>query len=428
MQILVDPDTYNFLNVGGVAMLQFAVARLRALWPTACIQVITLDPDTLAIHCPGVVPIPVNSRYTWLGDDYLLGRIHQFLPKATSQQLGRLKRSLGYYSPALLEAMIHLRMRMRPTDNGDPRPFLEAVNCADLFVVTGAGPWYDADRRSAYMLLNTLEMVIRRGIPIAMFGQNIGPMHDPELIARAKKILPLVSLIAVRERLSAPCILEAFAVSADRVVITGDDAIELAYQARAARSGNGIGVNLRVSTNAEVDHNFINILRPVLQEFASMHNAPLLPVPIGFNKHTHDSRSIQQLLAGYDDRSDGGQSLDTPLKIIEQIGRCRIVVTGAYHAAVFALAQGIPAVCLAKSEYFVQKLLGLADHFGTGCQVVFLNEADVSGKVRAAMDRAWSSADDVRLPLQQAAARQIEMSRSAYNQLKELVEFRSVMG
>ena len=129
------------------------------------------------------------------------------------------------------------------------------------------------------------------------------------------------------------------------VLTTGDEAIELAYKARAEEPGNAVGINLRVASYADVKTDTIEKIGSVLQEFARRHKMTLLPIPIAFHEYAHDHETIRQLLAGFDDESDGGLSLDTPLMLVKQTARCRIVVTGAYHAAVFALAQGIPVVC-----------------------------------------------------------------------------------
>jgi colanic acid/amylovoran biosynthesis protein len=126
-------------------------------------------------------------------------------------------------------------------------------------------------------------------------------------------------------------------------------------------------------------------------------------------------------LAGFDDQSDGGSTLDTPLKVIQQAGRCRVVVTGAYHAAVFALAQGIPVVALANAPYYVSKFLGLEDQFGLGCETVFLSDPNLLEKLRTALERTWQSAEMVRLPLQNAAFRQIQSSWGAYYRVKDII-------
>jgi colanic acid/amylovoran biosynthesis protein len=109
--------------------------------------------------------------------------------------------------------------------------------------------------------------------------------------------------------------------------------------------------------------------------------------------------------------------------VIKQAALCRVVVTGAYHAAVFALAQGVPVVGLAKSAYFSSKFLGLEDQFGEGCQTILLDEQALPQRLHIALERAWQNADKLRDPLQAAALRQIELSRRSYERLKGLVGY-----
>jgi len=423
VRIVVDTGTYDYSNMGDVAMLQVAVTRLKKLWPTGSIEVFTEQPDSLAAYCPGTKPIPCSGRHLWFSDRVLLGRYHRFLPKTVSLYLTRLKRALGRRRPALVGALIDLRLRLKGRGNGDTRGFLAAMAGADLVVVTGAGGFSDQSPAWNTTLLNTLDMAFQAGTPAAMFGQGLGPLEDLETLARASVILPRVSLITLRESKSSLPLLQSLGVASDHILATGDEAIELAYETRPTRPGNGVGVNLRVASYANVGSDMIKKIRPVLHAFAGKYQAPLISVPISFSSYNQDHETIKQLLAGYDNQFDGGISLNTPLKVMEQVGRCRVVVAGAYHAAVFALAQGIPAVCLTKSPYYVDKFLGLADQFGQGCEIVFLDDTNLSEKLTAAIERTWQLAEMVRLPLQQAAFRQIELSRSAYERVRNL--FRS---
>ena len=107
------------------------------------------------------------------------------------------------------------------------------------------------------------------------------------------------------------------------------------------------------------------------------------------------------------------------------MGCCRIVVTGTYHAAVFALAKGIPVVGLSVSDDYSAKFLGLEDQFGIGCETVNLNTPDAMEQLRVAIARAWAGAESARAPLQNAALRQIEASRVAYERIKEFIDRRS---
>ena len=259
--------------------------------------------------------------------------------------------------------------------------------------------------------LDIMEAAIQRGVPVAMFGQGIGPLNDQMVLSRARQVLPNVSLITLRGTKGGSQLLESLGVGKLGVPTTGDEAIELAYTARVDEPGNAIGINLRIASYAEVKTDTIEEVREmVVQEFARRHRAPLLPIPIAFHECANDHETIRRLLAGFDDGSDGGLSLDTPLKLIKQTGRCKIVVTGAYHAAVFALAQGIPVVCLTKSPYYLAKFRGLEDLFGLGCTAVMLNEPDIPSILAATIEKTWNLAQVLRSPLLESARRQIESS------------------
>ncbi len=298
----------------------------------------------------------------------------------------------------------------------------------DLYVATGAQYMADACRDDALQVLDRLEAASRLGVTTAMVGQGLGPIRDAELKARAAAVLPLVDLIFVRERLTAPALLEAFGVDPARVVMTGDDAVEMAYRARAARVGTlgtAIGFSMRRAPYADVGDEPFTPLRLALQQAAGRHGARLVGFPISQAGHEADDEVIGRLLAGLGRASTRRWRFDTPLEIIRGVGRCRLVVTGGFHVAVFALAQGIPAVCLARSAMYMEKFMGLADQFGPGCRVVCLDDEHLQEGLSAAIEAAWDAAGEVRPQLLEAAARQVEMGRAAYRRIYELVTTKS---
>ena len=412
----------EYKNMGDVAMLQVAVSRLLRLWPAGRIEVLTESPSHLARYCPGARPLPRAGCRCWVEDRVILGRFHQFLPSWVSARLSALKRFLRMRWPVLLELLIRLRLSFRRDDRRrDFESFLEALKKSDLLVVCGSGGFADSCRRWNVSILGTIEAARVRGIPVAMFGQGMGPLNDPLVLRRAKDVLPGVSLITLRGSRGGLPLLEFIGVSSAAVLTTGDEAIELAYDARAEEPGSAIGVNLRIASYAGVRTDIVEMVGSVLQEFARRHQVTLLPIPIAFHEYANDHQAIRRLLAGFDDESDGGLSLDTPLALIKQTARCRIVVTGAYHAAVFALAQGIPVVCLSNSPYYLAKFQGLQDLFRVGCAVVILGEPELPHKLAAAMDMLWIAAEAVRSPLLQSARCQVEKSRGAYQQIQGLI-------
>lgn len=420
MRILVDNGAYKCGNMGDVAMLQVTVARLRNLWPDADIRVFTSDSKMLATHVPDALPVSGNGRSEWFSDQYLLGRVHRLMPAKVSRALSSAKHNVRRRAPGVLGPVVVARARLAGGRSRDLREFLRAVRTCDLLVSCGQGSLGDHCVSHSHQYLNLLEMAALAGKRTAIFGQGLGPMRDEGLRRHAAQVLPKLDLISLREGQTAAGLVSELGVDARRVFVTGDDAIEPAYDARADAIGDALGVNVRVGDMAGVHAPAVDAIRSAIGEFASSRGVRLLPVPISRHSTLIDATAIRDLLREIDETADGGPDLDTSAKVIAQVGRCRVLVTGAYHAAVFALAQGIPVVSLANSDFFRIKFHGLAEMFGTGCSVIDISDGDVEPRLRMAIDEAWTSAESVREPLRRAAAVQIESGRRAYSRLYEL--------
>jgi colanic acid/amylovoran biosynthesis protein len=421
MRILVDSCAYHCQNLGDMAMLTVAVSRLRELWPQASLQVITSAPDRIALHCGEVETVPARGRELLL-QEHVLGPLRRLLPAAARSRLDRGEARLRLRWPGAFAASLRSKARLRGRDARDVARFLAALEGADLYVLNGAGILTDAFKEKALAILAGLELAIRRGTPSAVCGQGLGPLVDPDLVRRAREVLPRVTQIALRESRRGPGLLASLGVDPANVVVTGDDAIELAFPAPPrdqppAAAGKKIGVNVRVAPYSDVEQAALAALRQALAAAARAHDACLVPVPISQGAGM-DVEALRGLLG---DAGDEVAALDTPRQAIERIGGCRVMVTGSYHGAVFALAQGIPAVALARSRYYVDKMSGLAQQFGLGCEIVGLEGGDLSTRLAAAIDRAWADADRVRAPLLERAAAQVESSRAAYQRLRDTI-------
>jgi polysaccharide pyruvyl transferase WcaK-like protein len=424
VNILVDSCSYNCQNVGDLAMLTVAVSRLRELWPSASITVITNAPDQIARHCGEVDTVPVRGRRLLL-QDRLLGPARRWLPGPLVEPWERFESRLVLRRPRLFAASLGMKAALGGRSAADVVSFLDAIRRADLVVVNGAGIMTDAFADSALGILATLELAIRRDVPTALFGQGLGPIANQHLWRRASEVLPLVTLIGVRESETSVPLLSSLGVNPANVIVTGDDALEMAFSAfhrrRALSRGTPtIGVNVRVASYADVEPEMLSGLRSALESAARTHDARMTPIPIAHHGGRMDVDTLRGLLTGLGD-ADGGASLDTPQLVIDRIGECRLVVTGSYHGAVFALAQGIPVVALVKSAYYVNKMAGLQSQFGVGCEIVRLDDEALSEHLVAAIDRAWADADRVCEPLLQRAADQIQRGRAAYARLREVI-------
>jgi colanic acid/amylovoran biosynthesis protein len=249
-----------------------------------------------------------------------------------------------------------------------------------------------------------------------MLGQGLGPIDEPMLRRLASRALSRLDLLTLREGDSNLALLQSLGVPTGHAVVTGDDAIEAAYPKSPQSLGNGIGANLRLTRYAGACDDTMHALRDVLQSAAARHGAALVPVPISYNDDAEDVRVLRTLL-GRDVPAD--ESVQVPAKTVAAAASCRVVVTGSYHAAVFALSNGVPAVALAASPYYTAKFSGLRTQFDGGCAVVHRDHPGWPEELTAEIDRAWDHAAALRPALLAAAERQIELGRAAYRRMTE---------
>jgi polysaccharide pyruvyl transferase WcaK-like protein len=406
MNILIASGTNNCANLGDVAMLQTAVLRLRGQWPEAIIDVLTDTPERLAAFCPEASACPARPLQLWAGELSLLGKYHRRLPSAAARPVEAGHHLVKERWPELLRAGLTARAELRRQSTSEMRRFWKVVDAADLFVVCGAGGFGDHSREWNEQILDLLALGEKRERPVVMFGQGFGPLSDREIIAKARRRFAAVKRFTLRESLYGPDFLKTLGVQPDRIHVTGDEAIEAAWQETPRSLGRALGVNLRVSRSSAVLPESAALVAAVLWSMAVKYNCPLTPVPID----PSDRITFESLFF-----STG--EIATPLDCMRAAGHCRVIVTGAYHAAVFALSQGVPAVCLVGSGYFESKFRGLSNQFGRACGIVPLQpQASLTERVRVAIESAWANADYTREPLLQAAADQIRLQRAAYTE------------
>lgn len=425
MRILVASYMCELLNHGDTAMLQTAVKRFKAQWPDARVDVLVRTAERLALCCPGATPLLDEGRREWFRTRILPSRVYNMLPARIAQGIRAVDDSFRLAWPKSGRRLVSLKRRFHPWSATPVEQFWEALRHADLICAAGGGHITDAFQTNAELLLKTLHVGTRMRTPVVMLGQGFGPVAAPRLRTLCRNVLPRVGFISLREDIASGPFLRQMGVSSERVVTTGDDAIEMAFDRRREQLGTAIGVNLRLAKYSSVPSECVQIVGGVLgaarQCVDSGRPVPLAPLPISLNPEDSDIETIRQILAAADVDGDGGETLDMPERVIDQAGQCRIVVTGSYHAAVFALAQGIPVVGLAKSQYYIDKFEGLSRQFPGGCHVVLLDGAAPAEALHQAIDVAWRLADTLRPRLLQAAEHQIGLGKAAYARVFDLV-------
>ncbi|MCU0728294.1 MAG: polysaccharide pyruvyl transferase family protein [Planctomycetes bacterium] len=409
-RVFIHPSSLHLANLGDVAMLEVALDRLRRRIPDACFEILARHPRAVRTIRPDATWIPEADR------DFLLGA--GLYPRALPQGP---QRRLKARRPALFLTLWMLKARLLRGRYLGALDLLHRLGRADLFVLTGAGLIADPFRPAAIRALDTLALALDRGVPGVLLGQGLGPLEEPELRRRASEVLPRVDLIFVREALHSVPLLASLGVRGERIVVTGDDALALAVSEPAREGRSAIGANLRLAPYSGISEALAAAVRRVLHAGARELGAPLVGLPIGGGEPDDDLPVLRRLLDGAGSEAASGAPPLTPAEAISRVGLCRVVVTGSYHAAVFALGQGIPVVSIAGSDYYRFKFEGLADLFPRGCRVVDAAEGEFEGDLAVALRRSWADGPGIAAGLRAAAAARVASAEAAFDRISALL-------
>lgn len=435
MRILLDQAAHDMRNKGNNALLEVAALRLMKYWSDASFDIITLAPHLTRLYYPWSRPVMpdrlqpfVNGRERFFGwlPEKILWLMLELREEMFHRQMEK-TRFAGGLQPSAESGgeIVHIGSGEGSLGAGGEESVLRhAISSYDLVVATGGGYFCDSDKPRLLKVFERLEAAVQQNIPAIMVGQGIGPLGDPSLKERARQVLPKVDLICAREQRFAMPILHELGVPAEKIMMTGDDAIELAYNARISEQGFGIGVSMRISSYTQVHVEHVEKIRAILHAAAREFNAPLIAVPISSAPHESDISHIQSLMDGYSNRIPGWRKLDRPRDAIERTGKCRIMLAGTYHGAIFALAQGIPVVGLARSKEYFDKLSSLVDEFGRGCRVLHMDDENFEKNLSSALREMWSTAGQLKPQLLEASERQIRMGYEAYDRIIKIVSER----
>ena len=416
MRIIIQPSGMCCLNVGDQAMLEAAYGRLRAIWPQADMRVFTWAPDEIRRTLPGAVPISPRGRSECFSPK-MFGRLSTSGYPLAGMFAG-VEEKLFKYVPAAQAFAARLKMYAR--GHREAGAIFSELQSTDLFVFSGAGIVTDAFAPEAIECLETLQLAKRFGARTAILGHMFGPVKHAELQSVCRRILPHVDFISVRERLTSLPFLAECGVRTENVRVTGDEVLEsICRSAGESRPGNALGVNVRAAYYSGVDGATTPLLSAAINRLSQQLGARLEPLAVAHHKEDDDAAALGTLAP---ELKGGSHELENPREFRQRIARCRLVLTGSYHAAVFALAQGIPAVGLVFSPYYEAKFKGLQDLFGAGSRYVDGRQRGWDLQLEMVTTDLWTNARYWEEELVRSARRQSAMAKAAYQELQTMVE------
>jgi colanic acid/amylovoran biosynthesis protein len=196
--------------------------------------------------------------------------------------------------------------------------------------------------------------------------------------------------------------------------VTGDDAFALlASKNPTLGKGNTVGINLRVAAYSGIEKAKLTSLSDSLEAARAQCGAHWMPLPVDLCPEQGDEPQTISLLTEGTISSDY-KTPDVPDDLIALVSNCHIVITGSYHAAVFALAQGIPVIALAANAYYDSKFKGLASFFSDGIRIVNHTAPEFKTTLLDAVQTQWKMPENKRNVLIEEALRVAESVKSNY--------------
>lgn len=416
LKILIENGTYDCHNAGDLSMLKVCIERVHELFPTSEIYTVTESAEELLNVSDKTQAISfLTGRSLWLQPRNIFGPAHKLLPVSDSL-VDDVELAFKRKYPLMSLGIMKWRYRKDPVKKSTVESFIKTLKSFDIVILSGGGYITDSFENHSSKLLETLIIADRFSIPFYLFGQGIGPISSKKLSHLSKLVLPKAKLIALRERLKGPKLLEKLGVNNQNIVITGDDAIEIARSRKSNSEGHSLGLNIRFASYMGVTSDIANTIVSITENFAAEIGTKIIPVPISWHKDENDLKQTSKLLNNF--KHDNDENLETIEGLITQIDKCRIIITTSYHAAVFGLANGRTVIALIASEYYVDKFRGLADMFGSGLQMIDLKSDSWELTYKEALKAYWLTTYSYKDGLEDASIKQITESKQAYSRLK----------
>lgn len=407
--VIIDQGGYHFRNLGDWAMLKVALQRLVTV---AEVNVVAAERDVAQGALDNASAIAIGDRASYFQPGSLFGPFGRRSKKLENLLLDSMN-SMVIHAACFKSKLLGRNYR------GMQEVFSKYSQSA-LCVSSGGGYLTDEFPEMVDAHYQHYKLAQKYNKPYYMMSQGIGPLEDSGNRAKVTEILNYALRINLRESGLSLETARSLGCSDEKIRVTGDDAVAFARPFAQASTGERLGLNVRVAWYSNISGMGKTLIAQGLKLFREgCKDAVIQPLPVSFygDPPGNDYLSIYELciLSSWLPALD--MELRTPEDLAVAVSHCRLVVTGSYHAAVFALAQGIPALCVASSPYYVGKFEGLRGMFGEGCVVWHLNDNSDASQLASLVGNLWANAANFRHDLLTAADRQVQLCDVAYQEL-----------
>lgn len=326
-------------NLGDDAITTRGLARVRDLIPDAAVDLVTDGPR----------PVSPRGDVRWLG---CLTEILHGLRVADLDGVG----------PAVAAAA-----ERRGVGTGFWRPLDPGAYDAAIFL--GGGSLASVFSEGLIAPRAVLAGALRAArVPHALSGQGIGPLSSDGDRALVAELLAGAEAVGTRDRLSAT-IARTMLTDPARVTVTGDEALGLAptIEPRTGPDRPTLAVTIRRATHVGASDGHLVAWVAAVDAVAAARGWDVLGVALNSQEPEPELATLATLARAGAHRRARWHLLDCaddPGRLVGAMATAIAAAVHSYHAALFALAAGVPAVLATPSPYYAAKAAGLADLAG----------------------------------------------------------------
>ena len=370
--LVADVAGLSHYHVGDEAILTARLAWLRRTIPELKPVVLSEDPDfTEREH--GVMSLAEPKVPRWLDQFWFKQWKHPLLRARVVEALCK------GFSPALGKV-------------------LDEVRRASILTICGGGTL--TSRYGALLRLRSLlaGYALARDVPVVVTGQQIGPFLSEQDESILGHWLPRAQRVGVRDPDISVQLGFRAGVPADRLVVTGDDALDLVPMSPASLPQRCFGVRPCVGLSLHLPGNRAERSQRLVEMALSLApwlrslDADILWLPHLRSSVPHrcDVQLARDLteatgLVGRLVVADSPDYRDRHIKYLT--GLCDFVVSTRYHGVVFALTSGVPVVGVSQDDDTEAKIKGLYAYFGLDWAVPQIRDPGMTSLI----SEAWNN-------------------------------------
>ena len=352
------------------------------------------------------------------------GRIpHRLLPTSLRQKAVQTDRVRKILRPGKFVS------QLRQSNHPSHREWFEILDSADAVIATGGGYFTDSFEQHALGILINLASAQSMSTPTACFGQGIGPIHSKALKECVGTVLSKCNTLLLREDFQSSKSLKELGISSDQFSLTGDDALELIPDTQTTSSASTdkicIGLTIRCADYSGVRSDRIAFLKNELEDLSDEYSCSFCPLPIDLlDPESNDMTHALQMLENLPITDDFAKP-ESPEDVIRTAGVCSVNITGSYHSALFAIAQGVPVVAVQSNDYYAGKFGGLESLFPNSIHRYNPNTAG-DGILKELISAALETPENIRESWISISSKLREKGREGYHKFFDALPTRKI--